>query len=57
MTKKQAEILVREMCDDDPEIENLVEDMFLALYEREADAEDRSEGLWSLCCEAVEDLA
>jgi hypothetical protein len=36
--------------DDDTAEPKMMEEVFAALYDRPADAEDRRDGLWSLCC-------
>jgi hypothetical protein len=52
MTKSEAEEYVAEHTDDTADSEDLPQ-VFAALYEREPDAQDIREGLWSHCCAAV----
>ena len=54
MTQQQAEQWVREHTDDDALDDDELEDAFAAFYQRSPDAQDRQDGLWSLCIAAVE---
>lgn len=54
MTKTEAINYVRTHDDDDVLDDAELEAAFSAIFERQADAQDRREGLWSHLCAAVE---
>lgn len=55
MTKQEAREYVENHRDDDNLDREEVEAAFSALYGRRPDIQDRRDGVWSLCCAAVED--
>lgn len=54
MTEAEATEWVRSHSDDDQLEDDQLEAAFAAIFEREADDEDRAQGLWSHLCAAVE---
>lgn len=53
MTEAEATEFVIENWENDQVSDDEVEDCFRALYGREPDEDDITEGLWSHCCAAV----
>lgn len=53
ITKSQAEQWVRDHSDSDEMSDEDCEAAFAAIFERQADDEDREQGLWSHLCAAV----
>lgn len=53
MTKTEAERWVRSHGDDDKLADDELEAAFTAIFGREADDEDREQGLWSHLCAAA----
>jgi len=54
MTQAQAQQYVLDHEDDDPMDDDDLEEVYTALYGQPPDAQDREDGVWSLCCAAVE---
>lgn len=53
MTKTEAIELVNAADDNDQLDDATMRDMFAALYDRQPDAQDEREGLWSHICAAI----
>jgi hypothetical protein len=53
MTKLEAREYVRSHTDDDNLDQDDLEQVFRAIYGRSPDAQDRDDGLWSLCVAGI----
>lgn len=56
LSQDQAYSIVRDTFNDDMMGDDILEDLFVAIYERPAEEDDREVGLWSLICAATPGL-